>query len=107
MVLNCINPGMFDILSSCHCVEKCGNNQCFFRQRDHFGLSPWAVARAMPDQKQIAESLLEKYGETIFPKLEASIGTNCVYVRCLNYKVGEPCGESSSGATADTSVPSS
>ena len=75
------------------CLEtrKCQNNQCFFRQRDVYGLCPWDTSgfpEATKKQAEIMKMLKDEYGETIFPSLKGgSIGTNCIYAD----KYQKPC----------------
>lgn len=74
--------------SQCGKVDKCQNNQCFFRRRDVFCVNPWHI----PDEKLQKENMDKhheldaKYGEQIFPRVSASIGTNVIYVNCEDYK---------------------
>lgn len=75
--------------SQCNQVDKCQNHQCFFRQRDVFGVSPWAMAyigEEGKEMRQLKDEVIQKYGEMIFPEIEATIGTNAIYVVCKDYK---------------------
>ena len=88
-----LTSGPVSTVSKCDRVKECNNNQCFFRRRDIFGISPWAMAYKSfnpqlenDDMDKKSLETTEKYGKEIFPTLDASIGTNCIYVTCRDFK---------------------
>ena len=76
----------------CPLTDVCENNQCFWKQRDCYGLSAWYYDYI--DESGIHKSSLkdntkvaQKYGKSKFPKLEVSTGTNCINVWCASFEL--------------------
>ncbi len=70
------------IAEQCGCSKECTNNRCFFRLRDCFGYPPFWY----PGNEVDINKALEKAGvdDMIFPKFQAFVGTNVIYVNCEN-----------------------
>lgn len=72
------------------CTKKCGNDRCWWRQRDVHGLSPWHYNAPKDDPGRIEHearmaAITEKYGRSYFPKFEAGVGTNVINVYCHDF----------------------
>jgi hypothetical protein len=72
----------------CPFTKQCQNNQCFWRQRDVFGRTPWAIAYMHDKENQ--DKITQEHGEPYFPDLKISTLTNCLGISCPDYQ-GENC----------------
>ncbi len=73
----------------CSRTKNCQNDKCFWKQRDCYGLEPFPCYSdedgEMPGMKK-NEEVTEKYGESYFPEMSITVGTNCLYVICDDYQ---------------------
>jgi hypothetical protein len=67
----------------CPITHICENDQCFWRQRDVHGLSPFYNHN---DPKGLEnKKITDKHGESIFPKIYSSTGTNTITTYCEDF----------------------
>ncbi len=68
---------------NCPRTKDCANDKCFFRKRDIFGMSVWAIAYyGMTDEEKKIQD--ELWSDVLWPRLEMRIGTNCYNITCLD-----------------------
>lgn len=77
------------VIYQCDLTKVCQNNKCFWKQRDCHGLSAFPVyfdedgnMPAMIKNQQISE----EFGDSYFPELTVTVGTNCMYINCKDFK---------------------
>lgn len=78
----------FNSTYQCPVTLICKNDQCFWRQRDQFGLSPFFIVD-IPENQELKEKqrqIRETYGESYFPEHEVIVLTNVMGIKCLDYK---------------------
>jgi hypothetical protein len=72
----------------CSKTSECGNNVCFWKQRDVYGLEPFPMyfdengdTPAMENNERIKET----YGPSYFPEMGIHLATNCMTIVCKDY----------------------
>jgi len=72
----------------CKWTSECQNSKCFWKQRDCYGLQPFPMWRdengEYPAMKK-NERIRQEYGDSYFPKLNISVGTNTYHIYCEDY----------------------
>lgn len=75
--------------TDCNMTHICGNNKCYWKQRDCFGLQPFAMYYDgngnMPGVIS-NDKVIAKYGQPFFPKLSCSVGINCLHIVCSDFQ---------------------
>lgn len=66
----------------CPITDICQNNQCFWKQRDCYGLSPFYYVDEDGGSVSRNADITVQYGEPYFPKTEGKTGTNVISVWC-------------------------
>lgn len=93
--LNCLEPhsikgGPVGWATSVHCpyTGECNNHQCFFKQRDYYGLSSFLSNDPEEQNKQdeLREQLIKTYGESFWPNVRLVPSTNCMHLICKDGK---------------------
>ena len=70
----------------CPFTADCENDQCFWKQRDCYGLCPWAVFDNGEYAKEL-EQIVATYGRAYFPEWAIQPATNCIMMYCKDTKV--------------------
>ena len=73
----------------CPAANKCCNLKCFWAQRNQLGLEPfpmWFDKEGGCPGMEKNEAISKEFGESYFPEWEISVGTNCMYANCKDFK---------------------
>lgn len=83
--------GCIPVVDAIQCpkTKECQNDQCFWRQRDIHGLNPFPIYKDESGKYPFIEknnAVCEKFGRPYFPELTVSVGTNCLYLCCPDFR---------------------
>ena len=82
--------GCYRYHSGCDDAHTCQNNRCFWRWRDVFGWSVWALFNSDGSvNTSHSDALQVQHGEPFWPDIKCVPGTNVWYMYCRDF-IPEP-----------------
>ena len=74
----------------CDKTNECCNTKCFWKLRDCMGLEPFPmyVVNGEYPALESNKKIDEEFGPVYFPEHTVTVGTNCMYITCKDFKEG-------------------